>query len=293
MSHPPTPGEEPKTSSPKSAPPKAASDSFGFGFRLNTSSASPVEYRNTYPPPEQVSPAFRYNTAPPARQQSHGSRFRLGSLSGEFGSEGYSHGQSDTYHIGQTGYQMTLETDQGPLIVPVELDLQQASKVADEKRKRNAGASARFRARRKEKEKEASQKISDLQQELREMKQERDFYRNERDFFRDFTAVICTEGRKILGDHDPILLPLFEDEEQMSTLRLLPLQYSLFHGHCQAHIYQGALNRLLVSQDFLFLCRLLHHNSIQGHTHLHSFDPFRKDPYDRSWDPGRKIDYPY
>ncbi|RMZ86898.1 hypothetical protein DV736_g5875, partial [Chaetothyriales sp. CBS 134916] len=165
----------------------------GIGIPIKRSE-SPSTSQTSLGQPEQVSPAFHYNTAP-GQQQSHRSRFRLGSLSGEFGSEGFSHGPSDTYPTGQTGYQMTLETDQGPLIVPVELDLQQASKVADEKRKRNAGASARFRARRKEKEKEASQKISDLQQELREMKQGRDFYRNERDFFRDFAASRLGPGQ--------------------------------------------------------------------------------------------------
>jgi hypothetical protein len=74
------------------------------------------------------------------------------------------------------------------MIVPVELDLQQASKVADEKRKRNAGASARFRARRKEKEKEASQTISGLQQELRDLMEERDFYREERNYCRNIAT---------------------------------------------------------------------------------------------------------
>jgi hypothetical protein len=81
-----------------------------------------------------------------------------------------------------------LETDQAPIVVPVELDLQQASKMADEKRKRNAEASARFRARRSEKEKEASQTISTLEQELQELREERDFYRNERNYIRDFAT---------------------------------------------------------------------------------------------------------
>ena len=97
-------------------------------------------------------------------------------------------GPPETHQAGQPAYQMTLETDQGTMVVPVELDVQQASKVADEKRKRNAGASARFRQRRKEKEKEASTTISGLQQELRELREERDFYRNERNWIRDLAT---------------------------------------------------------------------------------------------------------
>ena len=45
---------------------------------------------------------------------------------------------------------MTLDTDYGPLQVPI--DAEAAKKHADEKRKRNAGASARFRQRRKERD---------------------------------------------------------------------------------------------------------------------------------------------
>lgn len=63
--------------------------------------------------------------------------------------------------------------------IPVEV--QAASKVADEKRKRNAGASARFRARRKEKEREASMSISRLEQQVRDAIDRADFYRTERD----------------------------------------------------------------------------------------------------------------
>ena len=84
--------------------------------------------------------------------------------------------------MGQSYQLMTFDTDQGPIQVPV--DVQAASKMADEKRKRNAGASARFRQRRKEKEKEASQLIAKLEQQIRESNEERDFYRQERDYFR-------------------------------------------------------------------------------------------------------------
>ncbi|KAK8213955.1 hypothetical protein IWZ01DRAFT_221046 [Phyllosticta capitalensis] len=82
---------------------------------------------------------------------------------------------------GQSNYQLlTLETNQGHVQIPV--DVQAASKVADEKRKRNAGASARFRARRKEKEKEASTTISRLEQQVREANEDVEFYRRERDY---------------------------------------------------------------------------------------------------------------
>ena len=82
---------------------------------------------------------------------------------------------------GQSSIQiMTIKSQQGHH-VQIPVDVQAASKVADEKRKRNAGASARFRARRKEKEREASMSIARLEQQLRdaledaERKQERLF----------------------------------------------------------------------------------------------------------------------
>jgi len=85
---------------------------------------------------------------------------------------------------------LTISTAQGAITVPV--DVHQASKLADEKRKRNAGASARFRQRRKDKEKEASTNIDKLNQQarelerrVREVEQERDFYRSQRDRLRD------------------------------------------------------------------------------------------------------------
>lgn len=90
-------------------------------------------------------------------------------------------GQS-TYHL------MTLDTEQGPIQVPV--DVQAASKVADEKRKRNATASHRFRQRRKEKERETSSNIAKLEHQIRELAEERDYYRSERDYFRGMGASV-------------------------------------------------------------------------------------------------------
>lgn len=81
---------------------------------------------------------------------------------------------------------MTLETESGPIQVPV--DVQAASKVADEKRKRNATASHRFRQRRKEKEQETSNNISKLEAQARELAEERDFYQSEKDFFQELAA---------------------------------------------------------------------------------------------------------
>ncbi|KYG45882.1 hypothetical protein M433DRAFT_143510 [Acidomyces richmondensis BFW] len=82
---------------------------------------------------------------------------------------------------GQNVYQMmTLETTSGTVQLPV--DVQAASRVADEKRRRNAGASARFRQRRKEKEREASVTISRLEQQVKELSEDAEFYKRERDY---------------------------------------------------------------------------------------------------------------
>jgi hypothetical protein len=79
------------------------------------------------------------------------------------------------------------------------LDIEEASRLADEKRKRNAGVSAscRCRARRKGKEKQAAarfealgQNIVELEGRLREMEAEKEFYRFERDRFRDMILRI-------------------------------------------------------------------------------------------------------
>lgn len=84
---------------------------------------------------------------------------------------------------GQSSIQiMTIKSQQGHH-VQIPVDVQAASKVADEKRKRNAGASARFRARRKEKERESSISIARLEQQLRDAIEDRDFYQGERDYF--------------------------------------------------------------------------------------------------------------
>lgn len=146
------------------------------------SSASQTPYTKI----EHPSPGYRYGAVQPQSQPP--APFRVLPAGGGYGHETQGHGPHEGYQQGPASYQMTLDTDQGPMNIPVELDLQQASKVADEKRKRNAGASARFRARRKEKEKEASQTIAGLQQELRDLIEERDHYLSERNYFRDLAT---------------------------------------------------------------------------------------------------------
>lgn len=78
---------------------------------------------------------------------------------------------------------MTIKSSHGH-DVQIPVDVQAASKVADEKRRRNAGASARFRARRKEKEREANMSISRLETQLRHAHEDAEFYRQERDYFK-------------------------------------------------------------------------------------------------------------
>jgi hypothetical protein len=76
--------------------------------------------------------------------------------------------------LGQSEYQiLTPDTGQGP--IQVRVDMQAASKVADEKRKRNATASKNFRQRRKEKSLETANETSNLKAQLRKMTEERDF----------------------------------------------------------------------------------------------------------------------
>jgi len=99
---------------------------------------------------------------------------------------------------GQNYQLMTLDTDQGPIQVPI--DVQAASKVADEKRKRNATASHRFRQRRKEKERETSNNIAKLEHQIRELAEEREFYRMERDYFR---TVACSKPGQAQAPRPP------------------------------------------------------------------------------------------
>ncbi|KAJ4990447.1 hypothetical protein SVAN01_04109 [Stagonosporopsis vannaccii] len=106
---------------------------------------------------------------------------------------------------GQSSIQiMTIKSQQGHN-VQIPVDVQAASKVADEKRKRNAGASARFRARRKEKEREASMSISRLEQQVREAMERAEFYRSERDFFRSLVYQQPGADRHFPRPQSPIV----------------------------------------------------------------------------------------
>ena len=81
---------------------------------------------------------------------------------------------------------ITLETKQGSIRVPC--DLQTASRAADERRKRNAGCSKRFRQRRQAKERETLEKIKKLEARLHEITEEKDRYLMERDHLRDLVS---------------------------------------------------------------------------------------------------------
>lgn len=106
---------------------------------------------------------------------------------------------------GQSSIQiMTIKSQQGHN-VQIPVDVQAASKVADEKRKRNAGASARFRARRKEKEREASTTISRLEQQIRDAVDRAEFYRSERDFFRSIVHQQSGTERHYHRPQSPVL----------------------------------------------------------------------------------------
>jgi hypothetical protein len=106
---------------------------------------------------------------------------------------------------GQSSIQiMTIKSQQGHN-VQIPVDVQAASKVADEKRKRNAGASARFRARRKEKEREASTTISRLEQQVRDAVDRAEFYRSERDFFRSIAHQQPGAKRHYQRPQSPVL----------------------------------------------------------------------------------------
>ncbi|KAI9817379.1 MAG: hypothetical protein M1832_004686 [Thelocarpon impressellum] len=151
-------------------------------------STSPTTSYSSYSQPSHTSPAPQYGSS--GNQPGSAAFYQPGASAASQLTNGspVSVASGATYRspggaLSQSSYQLlTLDTDQGPIQVPV--DVQAASKVADDKRKRNAGASARFRQRRKEKEREASQTIAKLEQQIREITEEREFYRQERDHFR-------------------------------------------------------------------------------------------------------------
>ena len=175
--------------------------SVGAGQAPSSQSNSPSTSYSSYSQPSRSSPGQAYSLIasqapssafyPPPYTTSGPPQISLGSDT-SYGPVASSMGQS-TYQL------MTLDTDQGPIQVPV--DVQAASKMADEKRKRNAGASARFRQRRKEKEREASQTIAKLEQRIRDISEESEFYRLERDYFR--SLAYNTPGQAQLTQRPP------------------------------------------------------------------------------------------
>jgi hypothetical protein len=154
----------------------------GGSQAYHSQSASPSPSQSSYS--QYTSPATAY-ALPPHSGPSYSHPAPTGPYSGSSNLAAMAYGSQAE---GQGSSYMTLDTDSGPMHLPVTVDLQAASKMADEKRKRNAGASARFRQRRKEKEKEASHTIAKLEQEIRNLMEERDFYRSERNYFRDMLS---------------------------------------------------------------------------------------------------------
>lgn len=287
-----------------------------------TQTASPSTSHTSQSQTEQTSPAFRYGAMPAAQQPS--ASFRQQQMPMEYSTNLGPRGRPETYQAGQPAYQMTFETDDGPMIVPVELDLQQASKMADEKRKRNAGASARFRARRKEKEREASHTIAQLQQELREAQERGEFYRNERNYIRDFairhvgiqlpprppSPLFTRLTVQPASLHDP-----GGPGEEIGRARSdsAPAAQRRRTGDYQPQ-FAGPTQQSPVSQPFVAGYGPTPALSLPpppppqapgpyasprslppgptvppttGQRSQSSYDPFRKDAYDRSWNPGR------
>ncbi|KAK4634645.1 hypothetical protein CLAFUW4_02035 [Fulvia fulva] len=182
----PTPPAGARTSYASSAPtppvPASRRTSIGGarGQRLVSESTSPISSYSGHSQQGPGSPnALSSSTSMPTLSAAYSANHESSSSGGHerqrpFGVPISSSGGQNVYQM------MTLETTSGTVQLPV--DVQAASRVADEKRRRNAGASARFRQRRKEKEKEASTMISRLEQQMKEMAEDADFYKRERDY---------------------------------------------------------------------------------------------------------------
>ena len=209
---------EPGTSGAPPLPTPPAINRTGYGYTAPTSteaarrasggtsrarglspSASPSTSYSSYSQLDQTSPAAQYvatslpampTSQSTARDPAMGGPLPTIAASSHFGMERQRPaGIPISSSGGQSVYQMmTLETTSGTVQLPV--DVQAASRVADEKRRRNAGASARFRQRRKEKEREASTTISKLEQQVKELGEDADFYRRERDIFQGILSTI-------------------------------------------------------------------------------------------------------
>lgn len=159
--------------------------------RAPSSSASPSASYSDYSQPGAASPAAQYapmsmsTLSAPYNASGDAASSGPGTSSAPPGMTGQDRQRPYGIPISSSGSQnvyqmMTLETTSGTVQLPV--DVQAASRVADEKRRRNAGASARFRQRRKEKEREASTTISKLDQQIKEAVEDAEFYKRERDY---------------------------------------------------------------------------------------------------------------
>lgn len=165
-------------------PPLISQQRRGSVGLVHSARASPSPSYSSYGPSGQPSPAMPYApSSGPTPPGSSGlapspiagplSAVPLGSLDLEQPSG------IPVVSTGQNTYQlMAIPTGKGPVQIPVEM--QAASRMADEKRKRNAGASARFRQRRKEKEREATTRITMLERQLSEALEEIEWYKKER-----------------------------------------------------------------------------------------------------------------
>jgi len=91
-------------------------------------------------------------------------------------------------------YSMMMMNTESELLY-VSVDMQAASKVADEKRKRNVTTSHRFQQRRKEKKREYTKKFSKLEQKIQELEEERDYYRNVAGRSSGQTSVLSQSGQ--------------------------------------------------------------------------------------------------
>ena len=285
-----------------------------------TQSESPSTSHSSYSQFSQASPVIRYGNAtmPPSMY----SRSQTGRPADQPqpGLPPSAMGETH-YDVAHGSYQMTFDTDSGPMVVPVEVDVQQASKMADEKRKRNAGASARFRARRKEKEKEANQTIDSLQKVIRDVTEEKDFYLGERNFYRDFVARALgpsqlplrppsPQARRLLPP-PPSTAPALEDpslrwrdpsrEGTESPTRSQRRRTGDYHPSFARGPPASPLTNLPPSgygsvlgpppaalQPSPFDSRPLHTISpALPPSRSLSYDPFRREAYDRSWNPTR------
>ncbi len=174
---------------------------------------SPSTSHSSYSHFSQSSPILRYgpSTQHPSSAQSGSARPSVTLPPGQSATN-LGEGQ---YDMSKGSYGISIPTEGGQMLLPVELDVEQASKTANEKRKRNAGASARFRQWRKEKEREASQTISSLERNLRALEEERNHYRSERDFFRDLYARQLGPGqlpqRPVTPRAPPVSRPSLRD----------------------------------------------------------------------------------